>query len=58
MDLSLKSFDKSLLLFEVLLLELVSFIMDGPDPENSQDDGRQENNEKENGEEFFVLKQD
>ncbi len=56
MDLSLKIFDKPPLLFEVLLLELISFIMDGPDPEYGQDNGRKENNEKENGEEFFVLK--
>jgi hypothetical protein len=58
MDLSLKIFDKPSLQIEVLLLELVSFIVDGPDPKNGQDDGRKENNKKENGEEFFVLKQD
>jgi hypothetical protein len=40
------------------LLELVSLIAYGPYSEKGQDDGRQENNDKENGEEFFVLNQD
>ena len=40
------------------MLELVSFILDRSDPEYGQDDGRQKNNEEENGEEFFMLKQD
>jgi hypothetical protein len=56
MDLSLKIFDKLSLLFELLLLEFIFFILDGPDPKNGQDDGRQKNNEEENGKEFFMLK--
>jgi hypothetical protein len=46
-----------LLLIEILLLKLVSFIVNGPDSEKGQDDGRQKNNDKENGKEFLVLDQ-
>ena len=48
---------ESPLLLEVPLLQFVSFILDGPDSEKSQEQGGQENNDKKDSEKSLVLKQ-
>jgi hypothetical protein len=58
MDISLKVFEKPSVMFKALLLELISFILNGSDPENGQSDGRKEYNKEENSEELTVLTED